>query len=369
MERTSGMTPPPPVTPLQPHRGQHAGIVAVGLLAATTAFVWISHRGKETAAVAADAKPRPAAAVAPVPAESMTLAPIELSAGVGTWAVAERDIQRVVGATAPVGYDEHRTHHVQIPVAGWFEKTRASLKGKTVRAGETIGVVYSPEVYLTTMSLLAELRDFRGQQYVDAERIRLLRWGMRQEQVTRIEKSMKPSAELPIIARATGKVVFEQGKVKQLIDPSFGEVFTITDPTYATIYIDIPAADADALSLGAAARVTLAGTKAARSATVGYISRSVDRGQKTVRADLHPWSGTMPPTEQAAVELGRVSARGLAVPEAAVTRIDNRDVVYVVRADDEMADPRVVTLGAADGGFVLVSSGLAAGETVALPRK
>ena len=35
----------------------------------------------------------------------------------------------------------------------------------------------------------------------------------------------------------------------------------------------------------------------------------------------------------------------------------------------ELADPRIVTLGPADGGFVLVTSGLAAGETVALPPR
>ncbi len=362
------MTPRPIVTPLPPHRGQHAGIVAFGLLAATSAVVWTTSRSDHSKAAEPEARPRPAASV-PAPAESMTLAPIELTTGIATWAVAERQIQRVVGGTAQVGFDEHRTHHVRVPVAGWFEKTRPKLEGRTVRAGETIGVVYSPEVYLTTMSLLAELREFRGQEFVDAERIRLLRWGMRQEQVTQIEQSKKPSAMLPIIARTTGKVVFEQGKAKQLIDPSFGDVFTITDPSYATIYVDVPVADAEGLALEAAARVTLAGVKAPRSGTIGYISRSVDRGQKTVRVDLHPWAGRMPPTEEAAVELGRVSVRGLAVPEAAVTRIDGRDVAYVVRAGDEMADPRVVTLGPADGGFVIVTTGLSAGETVALPRR
>lgn len=363
------MTPPPPVTPLQPHRGQHAGIVALGLLATTTAVVLATHRSDHASAVASDSKPRPAVSTARSADESMSLAPIEVGPGTGTWVVDERPIARVVGGTAPVSFDEHRTHHVQIPVAGWFEKTRASSKGRVVRAGETIGVVYSPEVYLTTVALLGELRDFRGQQFVDAERIRLLRWGMRQEQVTRIERAMKPSAELPIIARVTGKVVHERGTVKGLVDPSMGEMFTITDPSYATVYVEIPAADADSFAIGATARVTGGGAKAPRSAPVGYISRSVERGQKTIRVDLHPYSGRMPPTEEVTVELGRATTRGLVVPEAAVTRLDGTNVVYVVRAGGEMADPRRVALGAADGGFLLVVSGLTAGETVVLPRR
>lgn len=365
MERTWGMPTRSYVTPLPPHRGQHAGLIAFGLLAATTTVVWTTQPSHE---LEPDMPPRPALA-ATERVESQTLRPIELGTSVGTWAVAERPIERTVGGTAPVTFDEKRTHHVRIPVAGWFEKTRAASVGRTVRAGETIGVVYSPEVYFTTLALLSELRDFRGQTFVDAERIRLLRWGMRQEQLTRIEKSMKPSSELPIIARVTGKVVFEQGKTKQLVDPSMGDLFTITDPAYATIYIEIPTADAEAFALGDAARVTLAGAKAPRSGTVGYISRSIERGEKTLRVDLHPYGGRMPPAVEATVDLGRVKARGIAVPETAVTRIEGRDVVYVVRDGGEVADPRVVTLGAADGGFVLVSSGLAAGETVALPKR
>jgi multidrug efflux pump subunit AcrA (membrane-fusion protein) len=192
---------------------------------------------------------------------------------------------------------------------------------------------------------------------------------MRQDQLTRIEQSKRPSAALPIIARVTGKVVFEQGTEQQLVDPSIGDMFTITDPAYATVYIEVPAADADAFALGDSARVTLTGAKAPRSAPVGYISRSIERGQKTVRVDLHPFTGRMPPVAEATVELGRATTRGLAVPEAAVTRVDGRDVAYVVRDGGEVADPRIVTRGAADGGFVIVTSGLAAGEIVALARR
>ncbi len=356
------MGPPPTFTPLKPHRGQHAGLIALGLLVATLAVVWTTRKNDPPPLAAVDARPRPAASMA---IERPALASIELGRTTGTALVGERDFQRMVGGTGEVTFDESRTHHVRMPVAGWLVKTRATSLGRVVRAGETVGVIYSPEVYLTTLDLLAQLRNFQSQELVDRERIRLLRWGMRQEQVTRIERSLKPSAELPIIARVTGRVVVEQGTRRQLLDPSFGDVFTITDPTYASVYVEIPMADAELVKLAMPARAAIGGV--AQTAPVGYISRSVERGMKTVRVDLHPSRVKMPPTVDATVELARATTHGPAIPEAAVVNADGHSYAYVVRG--EVAQPRVVTLGPTEGGFVMVAHGIEAGETVALPPR
>lgn len=352
----------PYVTPLPPHRGRHAGLMAAGLLAATTAaVVWTSR----TPPPAAPAKPRPAAATTAnvAPAERTTLSPIAVTPDVATAIVAEREVPRVVTATAPVTFDETRTHHVRIPVGGWLVKARPTSLGRVVRAGETVATAYSLDVYMASLDLLAQLRDFQSQEALDRERYRLLRWGMRQDQIARIEKSMTPTAELPIIARVTGKVVAEQGAVRAPVDPSLGDVLTLTDPTYATVYVEIPAADADLIEVGGTARVTL-GNARPITAPIGYISRRVDAGKKTVRIDLHPAGIKMPPNVEATVELARTVAHGAAVPKAAIVRDGSRSMVYVVRG--EVAEPRPVVLGAEADGLVIVTSGVAPGETLAL---
>jgi hypothetical protein len=254
----------PPVTPLPPHRGRHAGIVSTGLLIATTVVVWITHEGGPSKAPVG---PTPAVAAVSHVLESQ-LASIELGSDVATVVVAEREIPRVVAATGAVTLDASRTNHVRTPVTGLFVKTRPSSLGRTVRVGETVGVVYSFEV-TSRRSSDRELRDFRGQEHVDRARVRLLRWGMRREQLARIEQSMTPSAALPMIARLTGKVVDEaEGGQRQLID-AFDDLMTITDPTYAAIYVDVPSADADRLRVGQVTRVQL-GTSPAIAAPIGY---------------------------------------------------------------------------------------------------
>jgi hypothetical protein len=196
--------------------------------------------------------------------------------------------------------------------------------------------------------------------------MRLLRWGMRQEQVTRIERSLTPVAALPIIARVTGKVVVDRGGARQLIDPWSEDLMTITDPAYASVYVRVPEADAALLAVGQPTRVRLANSPKPMTAPIGYISRSVEGGMKTVRVDLHPVRLAMPPAVEATIELARATVRGPAIPEGAVVREGARTIVYVVRGP--LAQPRVVRLGAAADGHVLVEDGLATGETVLVLR-
>jgi Cu(I)/Ag(I) efflux system membrane fusion protein len=347
----------PTITPLPPRRG-HAGILATGVLVATTTVVWLS-RGDDPPNV--DPRPAPAATI-PAPPEPGPTA-IELGPEATMMLVAEREIPRVVTATGTVTFDDSRTNHLRSPVAGVLVKPRSTSLGRVVRAGEIVGVVYSLEVLTATTDLLTELRDFRGQEYLDRERMRLLRWGMRRDQLSKIEQSMTPSAALPIIARVTGKVVIEEGEQRKLIEPS-GDLMTITDPTYASIYVDIPVDDAALLKVGQATRVAL-GTARTITAPLGYLSRSAD-GMKTARVDLHPipvkasWKDV-----EATIELARVMARGPSIPTSAVIRHGERTFVYVVRG--EIAEPRDVRLGPVGDGFVLVETGLVNGEWIVLP--
>jgi hypothetical protein len=348
----------PPITPLRPHHGRHAGAIAVGVLVGTIVVAWTA-RGTRTNEV--ERGPAPAAIVEK-PVEP-TLASIPLGADVETTVAAERTVTRVVTASGKIAFDEARTHHVRSPVAGLLVKTRPSSLGRIVRAGEVVGVVHSLEVYLATLELLAEHRQFRSQEQLDAKRWRLLRWGMRRDQLAQIERTRKPSATLPLIARVTGKVVAEHGATRQAVEPADDPVWTITDPSYATIYAEVPVEDAARLQVGQRARVTARATREI-TAPIGYISRSVTDGKKTVRVDLHPTR--LAPGTQATIELARVTARGMAVPDAAVMRDAGRTVVYV--ATGEVAEPRDIQLGVASDGYVIVEAGLAGDETIALPR-
>lgn len=264
------------VTPLQKHHGAHGGLIALFVLI-TTVIVVITSKPHSAAP---PAPVKPAAAVA----EPIAEPPAPTPAPKPTPTPTPRDVSRANHAEGTLSYEPHRTHHVAVPVYGWLQRT--VKEGRRVRAGETLGVIYSPEVYLTTADVIAQLREYKSPEQLDAARLRLLRWGMRREQLAAIQASRRPTAELPLIARVTGTVVAVQGEPNQFVDPNAGlELVTITDPTYAVLYADVDAATADKLALGMTGRVKVAGRT--YTAPIGYIARRAEDGKKTVRFDLH----------------------------------------------------------------------------------
>ena len=259
------------VTPLHKHHGAHGGLIALFVLITTVIVVLTSKPQRETAPPPPPAQP--AAAAQPI-AEPPAPKP----------APAPREVTRTTHVEGTLSYEQHRTHHVGVPVYGWLQRRVAV--GRRVRAGETLGIIYSPEVYLTTVDVLAQLRNYQSPEQLDAVRLRLLRWGMRREQLAAVQTSQHPTSELPLIARVTGTVVAVQGEPKQFVDPNAGlELVTITDPTYAVLYVDIDAATVDQLALGMKRNVKVAGRTYA--APIGYIARRAEDGKKTVRFDLH----------------------------------------------------------------------------------
>lgn len=276
------------ITPLKKHPGQHGGIIAIVLLAATTAVVWTTHPRTSTS-TAASTKPAIDPAhqrAAPSPGAIAALPPHQRPPVEQPKTVV--DDRAPIIATGSTDYDETRTSHVGVPVSGWLKKTRTTSLGRTVRSGETLGIVYSAEVYLATASVVSQVRNYRGQAPLDAERWRLLRWGMLQPTLARIEKTFTPQAALPLLARVPGTVVAEAGAPAQAVEASTGlELFTVTDPRYVWVFVDVPDAYAARLTVGTPAKLTIEGVARPVRAKVAHVYRYSEDGMRKVRFELH----------------------------------------------------------------------------------
>ncbi|HSD91205.1 MAG TPA: efflux RND transporter periplasmic adaptor subunit [Kofleriaceae bacterium] len=360
-----------PVTPLRKHHGHNGGLVALGMLAVTSAVVWTTQpHGPPGARPAEKAKPAmvvatpaPAALAASVP-KPAPLTSFDLRSGIKTVVVGEGECRRIVTATGQSSYDEKRTNHVATPVSGWLEKTRPRSLARRVRSGETLGIIYSAEVYLATTSLVEQVKNFRSQELLDAERMRLYRWGMLRQQIARIEQTRRPESALPLIARVPGIVVAEEGSHKQFVEAGSMELFTITEPSYAWVYVDLLAADAARVSVGMPARLTVEGIKQPVTANIAYVYRRVEDGKRAVRFDVFSPYLRIRPDLAVKAELQLPAERMPTIPVSAVNRDGDSTVVYLARGPGSV-EVREVTLGATKGGTYCIQDGLLAGETIA----
>jgi hypothetical protein len=311
------------LTPLKPHHGPHGGLLALTVLVGGIAVVWTSHPGRpgshrdrrtpqsasqrraatEGRAVAASVPDRtPPASIVPDPDRK-------------TVAVDPRALRTAVTASGVVAFDETRTSRISAPVAGWLRKTRASSVGRRIQPGESLGVLYSAEVLVATADLADQVRAFRSQELLDTERWRLARWGMPASNLARIEKTLAPEAALPLVARIPGIVVAEQGGARQFVDSSSGrDLFTITDPSYVWVYVDLADADAARVRVGTPAKLRIEGVARPVTANLAYMFRRSNEGMRTVRFDLHSPSVAIVPNAAVTAELALDAERGPARP-------------------------------------------------------
>jgi Cu(I)/Ag(I) efflux system membrane fusion protein len=82
-----------------------------------------------------------------------------------------------------------------------------------------------------------------------------------------------------------------------------------------------------------------------------------------LRIALENPGGDLRPGMYGRVTVTGAGADGLAIPSEAVVNTGERDYVFLARAGGTF-EPRMVTVGRADGDQVQVLSGLAAGDTV-----
>ncbi|MBM3490061.1 MAG: hypothetical protein FJX68_06350 [Alphaproteobacteria bacterium] len=70
-------------------------------------------------------------------------------AGVRIAAVEQRSLGRAIRAVGTVQFDERRVAVVSTKYEGWIERLLVDATGASVRRGQTLALVYSPELTLT----------------------------------------------------------------------------------------------------------------------------------------------------------------------------------------------------------------------------
>jgi cobalt-zinc-cadmium efflux system membrane fusion protein len=145
-------------------------------------------------------------------------------------------------------------------------------------------------------------------------------------------------------------------------------LFRVADLSRVWLTVHAFERDAVRVAAGATARVSLAAVPGrAFSATVALVGRRVDPSSRTmpVRMDLDNPDGLLRPGMSASAWLpfGEAAAMVVAVPAAALQRVDEAWAVFLPRGEG-VFEPRPVGRGRDLGGEVEILHGLAPGETV-----
>lgn len=281
---------------------------------------------------------------------------------------------RTVGRVA---VDETRVRHVNVKVAGFVEHVHVDFVGKSVRKGDALFSMYSPDLvsaqneYLLALQTRQALRvagsSGTGDALVESARRRLKLWDVTDAEITELERTGAPRKSMilhsPIAGVVTTKEIVEGASL------NVGDMpYEIVDLSTVWVLADVYDTELRRVRIGMPATLTLKALPGRTfSGKVIFVDPILDPQTRTakVRIEFRNPGNELKPELFGEVVLETPAREALRIPADAVIPTGTKNVVFVSVGEGKFA-PREVTVGASDGETVEVTEGLELGEKVVI---
>ena len=330
---------------------------------------------------------------------------------VRTAEVRRRDLPRSIRTVGVLAHNDEKVVSVNTKFEGWIERAAVNNVGESVRRGDVLFEIYSPELvttqqeYLATLAYLNRLRAggaftfgnpsasaplhgrtgalqpdskrepqvradaiSRAEALLQATRERLRHWDVTEAQIAALEAAGKASRTLPFLAPAAGFVVAKMGDSLDGMKLTPGmTVLKIAD--HSTLWVEAQLFDEDVRHVheGSPATIAVDAFPARRwEGRIRFFRSAVSAETRALTAfvEIANPDLSLRPMMYADVSIEAEGVRdALVAPAESVLRTGTRSVVIVDRGAG-VFEPREVALGLTANGLQEITAGLAAGERV-----
>ncbi|HVZ48715.1 MAG TPA: efflux RND transporter periplasmic adaptor subunit [Gemmatimonadaceae bacterium] len=310
---------------------------------------------------------------------AVTLTPAQITQFGITFGTADvRMLKDDIRAIGVVTVDETRLTQVVPRFTGFVERLYVNATGQHVRRGEPLLDVYAPDLVAAQRELLLAQR-LDGQigespvpgaagrpgDLMEAAKQRLRQWAISDAQIDTVLRSGQPQRVLTLYAPSNG-VVLDRKVVQGQALMAGAELYTIADLSTVWLDVRVREIDAAAVHVGSAADVAMTGLVGHElSGQVAYVYPMLDSVARAVRVRVAvPNLGELlKPGMYATVRLASPVRRALTVPNDAVLRGGDRNIVFVDMGGGKLM-PHDVELGRITDTFTEVLAGLEPGQRV-----
>ena len=299
--------------------------------------------------------------------------------GVRTEAAILRELIRTVRAVATVQIDERKQYTVATKFEGWIHRLYVNTTGQSVKKGDALMDVYSPELitaqqeYLIAVRGLQSVADSNADVRAAMQRLiagalqKLRNWDIAEAELRRLQQTGEVQQYMTLRAKVDGVVLEKQAVMGQRFMP--GEMlYQIADLSSVWMLADVFEQDLGLIHPGQLATVRIdAYPDKVFSGEVAFIYPAVTPETRTaiVRIILSNPDGLLKPAMYAHVEFASFHSKNkvFTVPDSAVLDTGTRRVVLIDLGTGRF-EPRTVKLGTHADGYAEVLGGLRAGEAV-----
>jgi multidrug efflux pump subunit AcrA (membrane-fusion protein) len=298
--------------------------------------------------------------------DPVTIQRMNLKTGLVTRGPVLREF-RTVGTVA---YDEAGLRDITTKYEGWIEKLFANTTWTTVKAGDPLLEIYSPDLYNAALNYVVALRsegDSGGGPLTRAALARLQLFDVPADFIAKMQSTLEAPRTFVFRAPADGIVIEKMALAGQMMKP--GErIFRLADLSHVWVLAQIYEQDLPFVHAGqdATVRVTYGPERTIQGHVELLLPQVEDQTRTaTARIVLPNPDGTLRPGMFVDVRFAaQIATDAVLVPDLAVLRSGEHNTVFLANSDGSFA-PRDVRLGArAQGNFYQVLDGLAGGERV-----
>src|SRR6266571_2685156 len=298
--------------------------------------------------------------------------------GVRTAPVSYASLAQEIRAVGTVEYDERKLTKVNLRVSGWIEQVFINAIGQSVRAGQPMLTLYSPDLLATQDEYLLALKaqaQLEGSPLAEArqdaaalvtsarERLRL--WNLNDEQIAAVERRGKAERVLTVYAPSSGIVLKRQALPGNYVEPGT-TLYELADLSTVWIHGDIYESEIRSVRLNQPAEVTFETYPGeAFRGKVTYIYPYLNEATRTVRVRMefpNPHL-KLKPGMYGNVMLHVDAGRRLVVPKEAVLDSGLRQLVFLDLGQG-VYQPYPVKLGRRSQEYVEVLEGIKEGDRV-----
>lgn len=255
---------------------------------------------------------------------------------------------------------------------GRIEKLLVNFTGEAVRKGQTLAVIYSPDL-ITAQQELIETASTKVSQPVlyEATKDKLRQWKLTDDQIASIEKSGIVKSDFEVFANTTGIVIARRINNGDYVS-SGSVLFDVADLSHVWVMFDAYESDLPYLSQGQEVTFSLQALPGINyTSKITFIDPVIDPVTRVakVRAELNNLEGKLKPemfaTGIVEANLNQYKDK-LAIPRSAVLWTGKRSVVWVKQpgTDESIFKLREIGLGPMLGNSYVVINGLNEGEEI-----
>src|SRR5436309_2008129 len=298
--------------------------------------------------------------------------------GVRTAPVSYAPLAQEIRAVGTVEYDERKLTKVNLRVSGWIEQVFINAIGQSVRAGQPMLTLYSPDLlatqdeYLLALKAQAQLEDSPlaearqdAAALVASARERLRLWNLNDEQIAAVERRGKAERVLTVYAPSSGIVLKRQALPGNYVEPGT-TLYELADLSTVWIYGDIYESEITSVRLNQSAEVTFEAYPGETfRGKVAYIYPYLNEATRTVRVRMEFANPhlKLKPGMYGNVMLHVDAGRRLVVPKEAVLDSGLRQLVFLDLGQG-VYQPYPVKLGRRSQDYVEVLEGIKEGDRV-----